>query len=222
MSIISDIGNLIRGKAQSVADSLQGVDTLAESVADLERRVTAAENALLEQRTTAVLKDNEVRALEEEVNAWEKDAKQAVAKGNDALATQALQRRQQEEIKLKAARTQLDDLNAAIAAADANLARVREELNNRRNGVEAARTSVEAAHAKELIAGVAGVGNEANSQRAARVAAANINRQVAHADVAMATVDAQDGSALRRAIHAEAQSDSIAEQLAKLKQGEKL
>lgn len=156
--MFSRLINVIKGLLNQGISKVETPEILAEQVQmELETTQKQLKEALISQLTAEKALEQKIQKDSEEVNTWQKRAELAISKGDDQLAKQCLQKRQEHETALAHLKTQLDAQKSATAAlkerANEHDQKVREFQAKKKDMIARAQASQATAKANEILSG---------------------------------------------------------------------
>lgn len=150
--------NVIKGLLNQGISKVETPEILAEQAEmQLEATQKQLKEALIASLTAEKALEQKLQKDSEEVSTWQKRAELAITKGDDQLAKQCLQKRQDAEQTLVHLKTQLDSQKSATAALKEKVnehdQKVREFQTKKKDLVARAQASQATAKANEILSG---------------------------------------------------------------------
>lgn len=152
------IVNVIKGMFNQGISKMETPEVLAEQAQmELESTQKQLKEALIAALTAEKSLEAKIKKDEEEVATWQKRAELAITKGDDQLAKQCLQKRQESEADLTHLKTQLEAQKSSSAAlrekSNEQDAKVRDFQTKKKALITRANASAATAKANEVIGG---------------------------------------------------------------------
>jgi len=153
--------NVIKSLLNQGISKVETPEILAEQAQmELETTQKQLKEALISQLTAEKALEQKMQKDTEEVATWQKRAELAITKGDDQLAKQCLQKRQEHEAALAHLRTQLEAQKSATAAlrerSNEHDQKVRDFQTKKKDMLARAQASAATAKANEILSGSSG------------------------------------------------------------------